>query len=217
LEPLFPAWSNSIFRFAIGVAAAGIVGIPLLLMLLVRSPYATGQDDQKAQPIKFDHRHHVRDDGIDCRYCHDGVTRSAYAGVPATSVCMGCHTQVWPSSPELLALRNSYFRGEKLSWTRVNALPEHVFFNHSIHVAKGVGCESCHGRVDLMGQVYQVESLSMGWCLDCHRNPVGHLRPPEEVTRMGWSPAPRTQEEIGREIQAKYDVHPTTDCSGCHR
>jgi hypothetical protein len=186
-------------------------------MLLVRSPYATGQNNPMTQPIKFDHRHHVRDDGIDCHYCHDGVTRSAYAGVPATSVCMGCHAQVWPSSPELLALRESYFRGEKLVWMRVNALPEHVFFNHSIHVAKGVGCVSCHGRVDLMGQVYQVESLSMGWCLDCHRDPVGHLRPPEEVTNMTWSPAPKTQEEVGRAIQAKYDVHPTTDCSGCHR
>ena len=206
MKPLFPAWSNAIFRFAIGTAAAGVVGIPLFLMLWVRSPYMTGQDDAMTQPIKFDHRHHVRDDGIDCRYCHEGVVRSAYAGVPATSVCMGCHAQVWPSSPELLALRESYFRGEKLSWMRVNALPEHVFFNHSIHVAKGVGCESCHGRVDLMGQVYQAESLSMGWCLDCHRRPIDYLRPPEEVTNMEWTPAPRTQDEVGREIQEKYDV-----------
>jgi hypothetical protein len=177
----------------------------------------TGQDEQVMQPIKFDHRHHVRDDGIDCRYCHDGATRSAYAGVPATSVCMGCHSQVWPQSPELLALRESYFRNERIEWKRVNALPRFVFFDHSIHVAKGVGCVNCHGRVDLMAQVYQTDPLSMGWCLDCHRDPVPHLRPPEKVVDMEWTPAPATQEEVGRAVQERYDVHPTTDCTGCHR
>lgn len=217
MKPLFPEWSNSIFRFALGTGVAGAVGVPAFLMLWVRTPYMTGQDEPLMQPIKFDHRHHVRDDGIDCRYCHGGVDRSAYAGIPAASVCMGCHAQVWPASPELRVLRDAYFHGEPLEWERVSNLPRHVFFNHSIHVAKGVGCVTCHGRVDLMGQVYQAEPLAMGWCLDCHRNPTPHLRPPEEVTNMEWTPAPRTQDEVGREVGATYDVRPTTDCSGCHR
>jgi hypothetical protein len=217
VSALFPEWSNSIFRWALGTAAAGALGVPVLLMLWVRSPYMTGQAEQVMQPMKFDHRHHVRDDGIDCRYCHEGVVRSAYAGLPATSVCMGCHAQVWTSSPELLPLRESYFRGERIAWQRVNALPQHVYFDHSIHVAKGVGCATCHGRVDLMGQVVQAEPLAMGWCLDCHRDPVPHLRPPDEVVNMEWTPAPRTQDDVGREIQKRYDVHPTTDCTGCHR
>jgi hypothetical protein len=169
------------------------------------------------QPIKFDHRHHVRDDGIDCLYCHGAAMHGAYAGVPATSVCMNCHSQVWPASPELRRLRDSYFDHKPIVWQRVNNLPLHVFFNHSIHLAKGVGCVTCHGRVDLMGQVYQAESLLMGWCLDCHRHPTGHLRPPDKVTDMEWTPSPRTQDEVGREIQEKLHVRPPTDCTGCHR
>ncbi len=217
MKPLFPQWTNSIFRFAIGVAILGVVGVPVFLMFWVRTPYMTGADDPSPQPIKFDHRHHVRDDGIDCRYCHGGVDRSAYAGIPATSTCMNCHAQIWTSSPELTRLRDSYFRNEPIEWTRVNDLPRHVFFDHSIHVAKGVGCVECHGRVDQMGQVYQAEPLTMGWCLDCHRHPTSHLRPRDKVTDMEWTPAPRSAEEVGRELQRRYDVHPTTDCSGCHR
>jgi hypothetical protein len=214
--PLFPVWSNSVFRFAIALAVAGVVGLPLFAMVVVRTPYETGQRELIMQPIKFDHRHHVRDDGIDCVYCHSGVTRSAYAGIPAVSVCMGCHAQVWTSSPELTRLREAYFRGDPIEWARVNNLPAHVFFNHSIHVAKGVGCVTCHGRVDLMGQVYQEETLLMQWCLDCHRHPEDHLRPNEKVTDMEWAPE-RPQVEVGREVAAKLDVHPTTDCTGCHR
>jgi hypothetical protein len=213
---LFPTWSNSLFRFAIGVAIAGVVGIPVFLMAWVRTPYATGQHELIEQPIKFDHRHHVRDDGISCEYCHSGVSRSAYAGIPAASVCMGCHSQVWTSSPELTRLRTSWFDQTPLVWTRVNNLPRHVFFNHSIHVAKGVGCVTCHGRVDLMASVYQEHSLLMQWCLDCHRHPEEYLRPREKVTDMEWVPD-RPQAEIGREVRAELNVHPTTDCTGCHR
>jgi len=214
--PLFPVWSNSLFRFAIGLAIAGVAGVPLLAMAVVRTPYETGQHELIMQPIKFDHRHHVRDDGIDCIYCHSGVTRSAYAGIPAVSVCMGCHSQIWTSSPELTHLREAYFTGRPIEWARVNNLPRHVFFNHSIHIAKGVGCVTCHGRVDLMGQVYQEETLLMQWCLDCHRHPEEHLRPTDRVTDMEWSPN-RPQVQLGREIAAQLDVHPTTDCTGCHR
>ena len=217
MTPLFPPWSNSLFRFAIGVAIAGVVGVPTFLMFWVRGPYATGQNEPSMQPIKFDHRHHVRDDGIDCLYCHGAATHGAYAGVPTTSVCMNCHSQVWPASPELRRLRDSYFDNEPIVWNRISNLPLHVFSNHSIHLAKGVGCVTCHGRVDLMPQVYQEQSLLMGWCLDCHRHPEDHLRPPDKATDMEWTPSPRTQVEVGREIQQKLNVHPPTDCTGCHR
>jgi hypothetical protein len=213
---LFPAWSNSVFRFALGAAIAGAIGLPLVLMGWVRTPYSTGQDESIVQPIKFDHRHHVRDDGIDCEYCHSGASRSAYAGIPAVSVCMGCHDQIWTASPELSRLREAYFRNQPVRWTRVTNLPRHVFFNHSIHVAKGIGCVTCHGRVDLMPQVYQEHSILMQWCLDCHRHPEPNLRPLTEVTNMEWKPV-RSTVETGRELRAELHVQPTTDCTGCHR
>jgi cytochrome c7-like protein len=216
LEPLFPAWSNSIFRFTLGAALIGVLAIPCLAMAWVRTPYMTGRGNPVIQPIKFDHRHHVRDDGIDCLYCHSGATRSAYAGIPTVSLCMNCHSQIWTSSPELTQLREAYFANTPIEWIRVHNLPRHVFFNHSIHLAKGVGCVTCHGRVDLMPQVYQEETLLMQWCLDCHRNPEENLRPREEVTNMDWKPS-RPQADVGREIRAQLDVHPTTDCTSCHR
>jgi hypothetical protein len=214
--PLFPAWSNSALRFALGAAVTAAVALPCLAMAWVRTPYMSGQDTPVMQPIKFDHRHHVRDDGIDCLYCHAGATRSAYASIPAVSTCMDCHSQVWTASPELTRLRSAYFKSEPIAWVRVNNLPRHVFFNHAIHVAKGVGCVTCHGRVDLMPQVYQAETLFMQWCLACHRHPENYLRPLAEITSMEWEPS-RPQVEVGREVQAALDVHPTTDCSGCHR
>jgi hypothetical protein len=216
VKPLFPAWSNSVFRFAIGIAVAGIVGIPLFMMTWVRTPYATGEGNPLPQPIKFDHRHHVRDDGIDCKYCHAGAETSAYAGIPASSVCMSCHSQIWTSSPELKRLRASYFASSGIEWQRVNNLPDYVFFNHAIHVSKGVGCVTCHGRVDLMAQVYQAHSLSMGWCLDCHRHPENYIRPREHVTDMEWRPE-GDQAELGRELVRRYAVNPSTDCTACHR
>jgi hypothetical protein len=217
VKPLFPAWSNSIFRIAIGaVAVFFLIGVPTFLMLWARTPYSTGELDPRTQPIKFDHRHHVRDDGIDCKYCHNGVATSAYAGVPPTSLCMNCHSQVWTASPELTLLRESYFSNTPIVWERVNSVPDYVFFNHSIHVTKGVGCVTCHGRVDLMGQVYQAEPLSMGFCLNCHRAPERYLRPPDKVTDMEWAPDGSAL-EVGLAIKKKYAVDPTTDCTGCHR
>src|SRR5579862_9501596 len=136
----------------------------LLPWVLVRSPYYTGQLDPRDQPVQFDHRHHVRDDGIDCRYCHYDVTRARFAGIPETELCMGCHSQIWNQSPMLEPVRRSFFERRPIRWQRVYALPDFVYFDHSIHIAKGVGCETCHGRVDTMGAVYAANNVQMGWC-----------------------------------------------------
>ena len=201
---------------ALVVIGGGVVGVPLLLMAWSRTSNATGEAQPIVQPVKFDHRHHVRDDGIDCLYCHSDARKAPYAGIPATSVCMGCHSQVWSSSPELTAVRQSAFDHTPIVWTRVTNLPDHVFFDHSIHIDKGVGCVTCHGRVDQMASVTQAQSMLMSFCVDCHKAPEKQLRPRDQVTNMEWvSPVP--QEELGRELVKKYDAHPKTDCSGCHR
>jgi hypothetical protein len=215
-KPLFPKWSNAVLWSAMGLAGLTLVGVPTLLMVFTRTPYFTGEEEPLLQPVKFDHRHHARDDAIACVYCHDTVETSAYAGVPPTSTCMGCHSQIWTKSPELALVRTSYFERKPIRWARVNNLPDHVFFDHSIHVAKGVGCVTCHGRVDLMGQVYQATPLLMSWCLDCHREPAKFLRPRERVTDMAWRPE-GVQLELGRELVRRYGVDPKTDCTGCHR
>ncbi|MDF2693046.1 MAG: Molybdopterin oxidoreductase subunitprotein, partial [Labilithrix sp.] len=166
--------------------------------------------------VKFDHRHHARDDGITCEYCHGGAAKTPFAGIPPTSVCMNCHAQVWTTSPELSRVRRSFFEDEPIRWQRVNRLPDFVFFDHSAHVSHGVGCVTCHGRVDQMGQVYAAQPLTMRWCLDCHREPEKFLRPLDAVTEMDWQPD-RPQEELGRELRAELGVRSLVECSACHR
>jgi len=216
MSALFPPSSNTIFR----VISLALLATPVLAIgaayIYLGSPYYTGQNDPIDQTFQFDHRHHVSDDGIDCRYCHSSVESSPYAGVPSTAVCMNCHAQVWNKSPLLEQLRARYFRGEPIPWNRVHRLPNFVYFNHAIHVNKGVGCVSCHGRVDQMAMIEQVEPLTMGWCLDCHRNPAKHLRPLEMITDMTWQPE-GDPEHAGKELLQKYDVHTRTSCTTCHR
>lgn len=216
MAALFPRWSDSVLWLGIAVALAAVVGLPLFLMAWVRTPYATGQYDPVEQPVEFDHRHHVVDDGIDCRYCHDLVDRSPFAGVPPTARCMNCHSQIWNTSPLLRPVWDSYFGDRPIRWVRVHRLPDFVFFDHAAHVNKGVGCESCHGRVDQMASVYQVAPLTMAWCLECHRAPERFLRPVEHVTTMGWHPD-RPQRELGLEIKRRYEVRELTHCTACHR
>lgn len=216
MSALFSPSANSLYWTAIVGAAVTTVALPLGFIAWARTPYATSEQQPEAQPVKFDHRHHVRDDGIDCLYCHGGAESSAYAGVPATSLCMGCHNQIWTNSPELAVVRESYFAGKPIRWQRVTRLPDFVFFNHSIHVHKGVGCVTCHGRVDEMGQVYAAKPLTMRFCLDCHRAPEKELRPLDKITDMAWTPD-RPREEIGRELAAQLAVRHVTDCTGCHR
>lgn len=216
MASLFPRWSNSVYWAAIAGGFGALVCTPIALVAWARTPYATGRGEPVSQPIKFDHRHHNRDDGIDCVFCHSGAIRGKTAGVPSSAQCMGCHSQIWTDSPELAVLRKSTFEGTPLRWNRVTRMPDFVFFDHSAHTSHGVGCVSCHGRVDQMGQVFASEPLTMRWCLDCHRAPEKHLRPRSKITEMEYQPD-RPQEELGRVLRAEYGVRSLTDCTVCHR
>lgn len=170
----------------------------------------------REQPVMFSHKHHVQGLGIDCRYCHTSVEVSSSAGIPPTHTCMSCHSQVWTDAPILEPVRDSYRTGEPLQWVRVHDLPDFVYFNHSIHVKKGIGCTTCHGQVDQMPLMRQVNTLYMGWCLDCHRHPEKYVRPRDQVFEVDWA-APSNQLEMGRELLKKYGVQTTDYCSTCHR
>lgn len=207
---LFSRDADSTVRFGLTVFALALIGGPLFLMWWVRTPYVTGQFSQLTQPIPFDHRHHVVDDGINCVYCHVDVERSPYAGVPPTELCLNCHSQIWNTSPALDLVWRSNRDRRPIPWERVTYLPDFVFFNHAIHVHKGVGCESCHGRVDEMPRVYQVAPLTMSWCLDCHRHPERFLRPIDAVTTMGYRPE-RPQAALGPALMREYDVKRLTN------
>jgi hypothetical protein len=213
MKILFPQWSDTAFRVALATAAIGGLVAVVAPMIYVRTPYHQKREYPLDQPVQFDHRHHVRDDGIDCLYCHADARKAAYAGVPSTEVCMGCHGQVWPESVQLEPVRRSYYSGAPLPWQRVHHLPDYVYFNHAIHVNKGIGCVSCHGRVDEMALDFQVAPLSMGWCLDCHRAPESHVRPLNRVTNMDWRPPPG----LGKKLATLYGVRRLTHCTTCHR
>ena len=218
MAQIFHPSTNTISKLTIFGAVFLIAGLLWLLAELNRSDYVTQANVVRPQPVPFSHKHHVSGLGIDCRYCHTAVEQSAFAGIPSTSTCMNCHSQIWTNSPMLEPVRESYRTGQPLRWTRVHNLAEFAYFNHSIHVNKGVGCATCHGPVDQMPLIAQQESLLMEWCLDCHRNPERYLRPREEVFNMSWV-APGNQSELGLELVRKYNVRTEqlTDCSVCHR
>jgi len=216
MSALFGRQANTTVRMVLAAAGAGAVGILSALMIFARVPAGTRQLDEVVQPVQFDHRHHVVDDAIDCRYCHQGVEKGASAGIPSTALCMNCHAQVWSKSPRLEPVRQSYFTGKPIPWVRVHQVPDFVYFDHSIHVAKGVGCETCHGRVDQMATMFQVAPLTMGWCLDCHRNPGPSLRPREAITTMGWKPQ-GDPAALANQLQKAHDVKTRTSCTTCHR
>ena len=189
---------------------------------LNRSSWNTGQWVERQQPVQFSHKHHVGDDGIDCRYCHSSVETSASAGMPSTNTCMSCHKQIWSDSPYLEPVRASFRDGKPIEWIRVHDLPDYVFFNHSIHVNKGVGCSTCHGRIDEMPILFQAATLQMEWCLECHRAPEKFVRPKERVFDMTWRPVNKTDMDLveGRSIVARYKIQDKkvlTSCSTCHR
>jgi hypothetical protein len=216
MSALFKPRSNILFRTVLFIGVVVVLAIPVTLMTWARTPFGTGQFDPVAQPVQFDHRHHVVDDGIDCRYCHTSVDRSASAGIPPTELCLNCHSQIWNKSALLDVVRQSGATGQPIEWVRVHRLPDFVYFNHAIHVNKGVGCASCHGRVDQMAAVQQVAPLTMNWCLDCHRNPAPHLRPQDQLTNLAWRPEGDAG-AVGEQLMKSYDVHTRTSCTTCHR
>jgi len=213
--PLFPAWIDR----ARPLAGIMLVVIPVYLVGVVYyggSPRTTDVGYCPVQPVPYSHELHAGQLGIDCRYCHTTVERAADAAVPPTATCMNCHAHVAPASPKLLPVRESAASGKPVPWVRVHDLPDYVYFDHSAHVVRGVSCVWCHGRVDKMEKVYQVKRLSMGWCLECHRKPAPHLRPPELVTRLDWVPD-EDAAVVGQRVGQRLKINPSTDCSTCHR
>jgi hypothetical protein len=219
MSQIFHRSANTLARVTL-FGAVFIVGfIGWIGFQLDRGGWETREHQVRGQPIPFSHEHHVGGLGIDCRYCHTTVETSSFANIPPTKTCMNCHSEIWSKSPTLEPVRASFRTGTSIRWTRVYDLPDFVYFNHSIHVNKGIGCESCHGRIDKMPLTYQENSLQMQWCLDCHRDPEKNLRPREFITTMGYHPA-GNQEEIGRRLAKEYgikDVRTLTSCNTCHR
>jgi hypothetical protein len=219
MSQIFRHSTNTFARITIFGAVFFLGFVVWVVTVLSRSSYATRADQAREQPVPFSHAHHVGGMGLDCRYCHTSVEVSSFAGIPPTKTCMNCHSQIWLTSPTLEPVRASFRTNESLQWTRVYDLPDFVYFNHSIHVNKGVGCETCHGRVDKMPLMYQANSLQMEWCLDCHRNPEKNLRPRQYITTMGYQPD-GDQEEIGLRLKKEYNVRDSralTSCNTCHR
>jgi hypothetical protein len=215
---IFRPGATSIARVILALMAAAPVAIVGIAYAVTRSPYVTGQDVTRHQPIPFSHAHHVNDDGIDCRYCHASAEKTRFAGMPSTDTCMTCHSQLWTNAEVLVPVRQSLAEGRPLRWTRVHRLPDYVYFDHSVHVANGVGCSTCHGAVETMPLMRQVAPLTMAWCIDCHRDPAPWLRPRNAVFDQSWQPT-SNQEEEGRKLLAEYhiDAAHLTDCSRCHR
>jgi hypothetical protein len=217
MPQLFHPAANPIARASIVVGAIAACAIAaIVLFVLPRSSYVTRQHEAREQPVPFYHAHHVGSMGIDCRYCHTSVDRSAVAGIPPTKTCMNCHSQIWSQAPTLEPVRESWRTGQPIEWVKVHDLPDFVYFNHSAHVNKGVGCSTCHGRVDQMAYMWQEESLLMEWCLECHRQPEKYLRLRSDVYDITYQ-APTNQVELGRELMQEYDVKPQVTCSTCHR
>jgi hypothetical protein len=216
MSQTFKPRANQIARAALGTLVLLAAGVGAGVPGLMRSDYVTGANTNVTQPIQFSHAHHVGGMGIDCRYCHTSVEQSSFANIPPTKTCMNCHSQIWVTSPYLEPVRASYRTNTPLRWTRVHNLPDFVYFNHAIHVKKGVGCETCHGRIDRMPGIYQANTLQMEWCLGCHRAPERYVRPREFVTTMGYVPA-EPQAVLGARLVNDYDIQKLTSCSVCHR
>ena len=216
MAQIFHPSTNTISRVSIFGGIILVCVIVAALAAINRSSYVTGVGVARLQPVPFSHKHHISDVGIDCRYCHTSVEESAFAGIPATQICMNCHSQIWADSAMLEPVRASARAGTSLEWTRVHNLPGFVYFDHSIHVKKGVGCATCHGRVDGMPLMRRENSLYMEWCLDCHREPERFVRPREFVFSVDWQP-PEDRLALGRKLVAEYRIEKLTSCSVCHR
>src|SRR5262245_11126093 len=216
MPQIFHHSTNTLSRVTIFGAVFALAALLWLLAMLSRSAYWTRQTEVVEQPVPFSHAHHVGGIGIDCRYCHTTVETAAFAGMPPTATCMNCHSQIWADSPMLEPVRQSFRTGQPIRWTRVHDLPDFVYFDHSIHIAKGIGCSECHGRVDRMPLMFKSETLQMEWCLRCHRHPEQRVRPRAELFDMAWSP-PAGAGALHAQLASEYHVERMTDCSVCHR
>ncbi len=216
MPQIFGPRADQVFRFVLrGALVAALVG-PAAAIVALRSDWVRGTERAVEQPVQFSHRHHVGEDGIDCRYCHADVERSDFAGIPATEVCMTCHSQLFVDAPMLAPVRESLATGVPIPWRRVHDLPDYVYFSHRAHVNNGVGCTTCHGEIDRMALTRQVAPLSMQWCLDCHRDPGPNLRRPDEIFSTAWEPATSDDDA---ELAELYQIHAgrMTGCYVCHR
>ena len=216
MPQIFRRSANTLSKVSIFGLLSLVGGLILLAIVVARSGYVTRQEIFVEQPLQFSHMHHVTDDGIDCRYCHTSVETSSFAGIPPTKTCMNCHSVLFANAAFLEPVRASFRDNKPLHWVRVHDLPDFVYFNHSIHIKKGVGCETCHGRIDQMPLTYQQNSLLMEWCINCHKNPQDYVRPRSEVTTMGYRPV-KAQSELGPELVKEYAINPPLNCSTCHR
>lgn len=229
---IFHRSTNSIARFSIFATVVAVGGLLWFFAAMQRSPYYMGEGVAPAQPVPFSHQHHVSGLGIDCRYCHTSVEVSGFAGIPPTKTCINCHAQIWSGAAMLEPVRESFKSGRSLVWTRVYDLPDYVYFDHSIHINKGVGCASCHGRIDNMPLTNPAEALTMEWCLSCHREPEKNLRPRDQVFNMRYEqPSGRNPVEfegknytdqiaLGNVLKDRYHLRSVADitsCSTCHR
>lgn len=218
MSQTFGPYANTIVRIVlISLVVLPFAGIGLAYAVMW-SPYITREHVTRRQPVPFSHQHHVGQLGLDCRYCHSSVEKSAFAGLPPTKTCMTCHSQLFTEAPMLAPVRESLAQGKPIRWQKVYALPDYVYFDHSVHVANGVGCTTCHGSIDKMPLTQKAAPLTMAWCLECHRNPAAHLRPPGEIFSTSWK-KPADQLEEGRRLLTEYHIQSEhlTDCSICHR
>ena len=218
MAQIFRPGANSLFRIVLGAIVLSPIFLLIASAAFPRTDYATGVGMFVDQPVPFSHKHHAGDLGLDCRYCHTGVETSAVAGLPPTETCMTCHSQIWTNAAMLAPVRLSLAENKPLRWNAVNTLPDYVYFDHSVHIAAGVGCSTCHGDVDKMPLMMKAKPLTMEWCLNCHREPERYLRPRNQIFNMNWAPPPN-QLAIGRKLLAKRKIEKThlTNCSVCHR
>jgi len=219
MPQIFHRSANTLSKLSLAGLLIVVGSLIFTAILVARSNYVTRAHEFVEQPVQFSHQHHVKDDGIDCRYCHTSVETSPFAGIPPTKTCMNCHSQIWNQAPILEPIRASFREDKPVRWVRVHDLPDFVYFNHSIHVKKGMGCETCHGRIDEMPLTLQENTLQMEWCLNCHRNPGNYVRPRAEIYTMGYKP-PVPQSVMGPRLMKEYGIPPAganTSCSTCHR
>lgn len=219
MAQIFRPSANAIARLSIMLGLGGVAGTLVALDLVHRAPYTTEVNVSREQPVPFSHNHHANM-GIDCRYCHTSVEEAGHAGIPPTKTCMNCHSMIWSEAPMLEPVRESWKTGKSLEWNRVHDLPQFVYFDHSIHVAKGIGCATCHGPVHQMPLIRKQNTLYMGWCLDCHTAPEQHVRPKDKIFDMDYDPASLPLEQrmqLVKEYKIDTENNRLTNCNLCHR